>query len=545
MFKLHRFNIRSRLFFLSALPIISLLIALGLSYQAAQEKDRQFDRLYQHHLLPLSDILAIHGILRQDGLDQLRRYRTGWASQKDTVTQIDMFMVQVKEHWARYQQSQAQSSEPLNQQAEQELIKAIELYQQWISRAGTDAITVRILNESTFNNEINQVLVPLGETLSQLITLQISKAEEVQQEATNLTATMMRFYVFGGALWILALMTFGWLIQRSIQKPLRDLRTGIQQLAHSSDLTTQVKVQGQDEIAQTAVALNSMVDSFRHLIIEIEQSSVDLRQNAKHMLAVSETVELKASNQTLQTNNVTQAMNEMGDAIGSVSEHTHFAQTVISQADELSVQGANTVQQASSGIKSLAKSIEDSAQIIRHLHQESSEISQVLTVIQTIAQQTNLLALNAAIEAARAGEAGRGFAVVADEVRNLSGNTEQATRSINDVLSRLQKGAHDAVAAMELANQQALNSVAFSDQSEYVLQHIRQAFEEVAKANQSITTASEQQANVAKQTQANIHNLSQETHGLQQQATQARAVSELLSKTSQQLRAKVKHFTTE
>lgn len=544
MFKLNQVKISTRLFCLSALPIISLLMVLFLSFQVAQQKDRLFDRLYQQHLLPLSDILATHSLLRQTGLDDLRRYRTGWASQNETVEKIESVLAQVGERWGAYQQQRGEAVDPLNQQADEQLEKAIQLYQQWISRAGTDAITVRILNESTFNNEINQVLVPLGETLNQLVNQQIGMAGEIQQEAASLTHSMVQFYLFGGVVWVALLVLLGWFIQHSIQQPLRQLREGIRQLVHSSDLTTQVVVQGRDEIAQTAQALNTMVNHFCHLIIEIENKSVELRQNAKRMLVVSETVESKSNNQSLQTAMVTQAMEEMSQAISAVSQHTQHAQTVIIQADELSLQGANTVQQASTRIKSLASVIEHSAQIIRHLHQESAEIAQVLSVIQSIAEQTNLLALNAAIEAARAGEAGRGFAVVADEVRNLSGNTEKATRSIGDVLSRLQQGADNAVKAMQSANVQALESVDFSNQSEAVLTHIRQAFEDIAQVNHSITTASVQQASVAHQTKQSIHSLSGDTLELEQQAKQAREVSEVLSQASGELREKVHHFVT-
>ncbi|NAW69112.1 HAMP domain-containing protein [Vibrio sp. V27_P1S3P104] len=544
MFRFNQVKISTRLFCLSALPIISLLVALFLSFQVTQQKDRLFDRLYQQHLLPLSEILATHSLLRQTGLDDLRRYRTGWAGQNETIDKIESLLAQVGEHWRAYQQQRGEAVDPLNQLADQQLESAIQLYQQWISRAGSDAITVRILNESTFNNEINHTLVPLGETLNQLVAQQIGMAGEVQTEAASLTHTMVQFYLFGGAIWISLLMLLGWLIQHSIQRPLHQLRAGIQRLANSSDLTTQVVVQGRDEIAQTAQALNRMVNHFCHLIIEIENKSVELRKNAKRMLLVSETVEEKSNNQSLQTESVTQAMEEMGQAISAVSQHTQYAQTVVTQADELSLQGANTVQQASMRIKNLASAIDHSAQIIRHLHQESTEITQVLGVIQNIAEQTNLLALNAAIEAARAGEAGRGFAVVADEVRNLSGNTEKATRSISDVLSRLQQGADNAVNAMQSANQQALESVDFSNQSEQVLNHIRQAFEDVAQVNRSITTASEQQALVAQQTKQSIHSLSGDTQDLEQQAKQAREVSEMLSQASGELRDKVHHFVT-
>lgn len=545
MFKLNQIRISTRLFCLSALPIISLMLALFLSFQVTQQKDRLFDRLYQQHLLPLSEILVVHSLLRQTGLDDLRRYRTGWAGQKETIEKIDNMLAQVKERWGEYQQQRGEVVDPVNQQADEQLEQALALYQKWISRAGTDAITVRILNESTFNNEINQVLVPLGETLNRLFSQQIGMAGEVQEEATNLTHSMVQFYLLGGAIWIVLLMLLGWFIQHSIQRPLRYLRAGIQQLAHSSDLTTQVAVQGRDEIAQTAQALNTMVNHFCHLIIEIEQKSVDLRQNAKRMLTVSETVEAKSNSQSLQTENVTQAMEEMSQTINAVSQHTQYAQTVITHADELSIQGVETVQQASTRINNLANILNDSAQIIRHLHQESTEIAQVLDVIQNIAEQTNLLALNAAIEAARAGEAGRGFAVVADEVRNLSGNTEQATHSIGQVLSRLQQGADNAVRVIQSANQQALESVDFSNQSEQVLHHIRQAFEDVAQVNRSITTASEQQASVAKQTKLSIHSLSSDTYDLEQQAKQAREASKVLSEASGELREKVHHFVTE
>ncbi|MGT0149228.1 MCP four helix bundle domain-containing protein [Vibrio metschnikovii] len=135
MFKLNQFNISTRLFCLSALPIISLLVALGLSFEAAQEKDRQFTRLYQQHLLPLSDILATHSLLRQEGLDDLRRYRTGWSKSKRYRRKIEQLINQVETHWTAYQRTQSGVLDPLSQQADEQLQKAIELYQQWISRA--------------------------------------------------------------------------------------------------------------------------------------------------------------------------------------------------------------------------------------------------------------------------------------------------------------------------------------------------------------------------------------------------------------------------
>ncbi|WP_099611079.1 HAMP domain-containing protein [Vibrio fujianensis] len=300
MFRFNQVKISTRLFCLSALPIISLLVALFLSFQVTQQKDRLFDRLYQQHLLPLSEILATHSLLRQTGLDDLRRYRTGWAGQNETIDKIESLLAQVGEHWRAYQQQRGEAVDPLNQLADQQLESAIQLYQQWISRAGSDAITVRILNESTFNNEINHTLVPLGETLNQLVAQQIGMAGEVQTEAASLTHTMVQFYLFGGAIWVSLLMLLGWLIQHSIQRPLHQLRAGIQRLANSSDLTTQVVVQGRDEIAQTAQALNRMVNHFCHLIIEIENKSVELRKNAKRMLLVSETVEEKSNNTNLE-----------------------------------------------------------------------------------------------------------------------------------------------------------------------------------------------------------------------------------------------------
>lgn len=539
---LNRLKIPTRLLLLGGIPMAGLLLVLLASYQVSVSKDVLFDRLYNNHLVILGDVLASQRLLQQTALDEIRRYRTGWASQDATQTSVTQLLEQAEAHWAAYQAIRPDPESELNQQADQQFTRAIQIYREWIQPAGTDALFIRILNESTFNSEIAQRLNSLGQTLDQLVQTQISTATEVQEEAAQLTAHLAIGYLFGGTAMVLGSLLLVWRIQRSIKGPLYALRDLILAVEQKSDLTLRVNIQGQDEVSEAAQALNTMLSHFQELIQDMERNADTLKDHATRMQSISQEVSHSALNQAGETDQMATAISQMSRAISDVAENAGSAAQLASKADQLSQEGVQRVSDSMAIIENLATRIEDAANIITGLHKESANITQVLGVIQNIAEQTNLLALNAAIEAARAGEAGRGFAVVADEVRNLSASTAAATDSIQDMVQQLQNQADKAVDAMQDASQQAHDSVNVARNSDQALQAIRQSVQDIATVNAGISTATEQQKQAADQTRGGIEQLNQAVTRLSSEAEESTRISQELTELAVALRSKVRHF---
>lgn len=539
---LNRLKIPVRLLLLGGIPLVGLLVVLLVSFRISETKDGLFDRLYEEHLLVVSDILVVQRLLQQDALNEVRLYRSGWASQDNTITAVNHVLEQAALAWQTYQARRSGSESELNIKADEEFEKALALYREWVQPAGTDALFVRILNDSTFNREADSRINSFGETLNELIQVQLDEAGHVQQEADALTHMLAQAYLYGGTLLFLGSMLLNWRIQASIQKPLRALRDLILVVEKDSDLRLRAPVKGNDEVAETANALNTLLSHFQELIQDMEQSANKVKRHATRAQDISVQVSKSSSMQAEETVQMSAAVSQMSSAILDVAQNAGTAANLAEHADQLSQNGVQRVENSMCTIESLAVRIEDAAKIISGLHQDSANITQVLGVIQSIAEQTNLLALNAAIEAARAGDAGRGFAVVAGEVRNLSNSTANAITSIQELVNQLQQQADHAKHAMEEASSHARESVNHAHESNTALQAIRSAVQDISQVNASIFMATEQQKSSVELTLNGIQELNQSVTGLSNDAGESSRISQELTELAVTLREKVRHF---
>ncbi|WP_371915264.1 methyl-accepting chemotaxis protein [Pseudomonas sp. PA27(2017)] len=260
------------------------------------------------------------------------------------------------------------------------------------------------------------------------------------------------------------------------------------------------------------------------------------------MSAVSAQVSRTATLQGDQTNMVATAVHEMSMAVQEVANNALSAASSAANANRQAREGGVLVQASVDSVEGVSLSVAEAGEVINSLHAQSDEISKVLGVIQAIAAQTNLLALNAAIEAARAGEAGRGFAVVADEVRGLASNTQTATESIRELIDSLQGGARAAVGVMQQSREHVQECVQRAGDAGQALASIISAVESIASGNEQISTATEEQTSVANEISQNVSQLNDSIAEVVSGAEQSLAASRDLAQMANRLHQQTQRF---
>ncbi|MEE2732919.1 MAG: methyl-accepting chemotaxis protein [Pseudomonadota bacterium] len=332
--------------------------------------------------------------------------------------------------------------------------------------------------------------------------------EDVQQERN---ALMGKLAAILGVL-LLVLIGIIFLLIQSITKPLKQTLHRMGEIASGDgDLTVHLTADGNDELASLSLRFNQFVDKIRDLIVNVDQSVKQLLDSVNGLSQATDHTARSIQSQQSETELVATAMNEMSSAASEIARNADQASTHAHEASREAAGSLDIVLQTSREVTALAGNMETSARAISLLKQETQNIDNVLNVIQGIAEQTNLLALNAAIEAARAGEQGRGFAVVADEVRALASKTQVSTKEINDMIQRLQQGASEAVAAMEDSVEKSQATVAATQKAEGALNTVTNAIQTINAMNAQVAVASEEQSSVSEEINRNVTNIAQLT----------------------------------
>ncbi|MBV2130807.1 methyl-accepting chemotaxis protein [Arsukibacterium indicum] len=527
---LSKLKISQRILLLGLLPLVVLALVLVASFWAAQTKDKLFHQLYDQHLVILADVMSAQKLLQQQGLIEIRKYRTGWASAENTRTTVLAQLAQAQQHWQSFSEKRPQLAEENSYQAlDDAFAGAIKQYEEWLAFAGTDALLVRILNESTINAEIERRITGFTDLADAFIQQQIAAGAIVRDQSVTFTDRLVTVYLFGGVLLLLAIAALVFAIQRSVSGPLNGLQLLLLQVARQSNLQLRANEQGNDEIALAARALNTMLQSFSDLIRNLSSSAGALSEQSEQVFSVSEEVSTGSVRQSGQVSQVAAAVEQMTMAIRQVAHNGKDASSRAQQAEQFSHDGSLVAACSMTTTEQLEQKMLQASNVISQLQKDSAQISGVLEVIRKISEQTNLLALNAAIEAARAGEAGRGFSVVADEVRMLSASTQQATESIRDMISQLQQQADSAVAAMAQAAAQASESVGQSRQTDQMFRQIAAAVKEIVQLNAEISVATDEQQQVATAIADSITLLNDDIRQLSNSAERSSDASEQLN----------------
>lgn len=315
--------------------------------------------------------------------------------------------------------------------------------------------------------------------------------------------------LINAVLFIISMILVTVFMRKIVVKPLLDMRDTMEQVKKNSDLSQRLPIRCGDEISQLSAAFNSMLGNFSSSLGQVADTSSQLDTATHKISAVAQQTMAAVIQQRTETESVLNGIHNLENSVQNVRNAANGAAEASVVADQAAASGAQTTKNAIDGIYYLVNEIERASEVIKRLDEKSNGVGTVLDVIKGLAEQTNLLALNAAIEAARAGEQGRGFAVVADEVRTLATRSHQATEEIEKIVEQLQKEAKDAVVVMEAAKDSAEQRRTQVQSADEGLNIIADRVAHIRELNAEMATAADNQSTVAQHVGQSVGNISQ------------------------------------
>jgi len=459
--------------------------------------------------------------------------------QQKTIELLAMRNKQINDAQAIYEKL---ISDPNERNLYNQYVQLLGQYRELESRMKTLTLANKVdelqdlLNKDMLSNsdQMNAVLIKLVEiNTAQLMQVKKQAAEEYESAFDMVIALLVAA--------TLLTLVFAWMLIKSITTPIAVALHAAETIAQGN-LTQPIKVDGTDEAGRLLQAMKTMQDKLRDTLQRISGSATQLASAAEELNAVTDESARGLVQQNNEIEQAATAVNEMTSAVEEVARNATSTSEASRNATASAGDGRDLVLETVGAIERMSGDVKETAELIGNLANESRDIGKVLDVIRGLADQTNLLALNAAIEAARAGEAGRGFAVVADEVRALAHRTQQSTSEIERMIDSIQGGTEQAVTSMRNSTERAESTLSIAKGAGLALDTINIAVEEINERNLVIASAAEEQAQVAREVDRNLVNIrdlsAQSTTG----ANQTSAASTELSRLAVDLNSMVGRF---
>jgi methyl-accepting chemotaxis protein len=507
-------SVGQRLSILVGLPLAAILLIVVSSLAAFARINAGVGQIYDARVVPLTELKKVNDAYGIDMVMAINKATIGMMTPAEAYELLTRAEKQARENLATYEKL------PLLPE-ERKLIDEISMHtEKALRRVDAAARVLEPLGDSMkltdkgdpvimeYNGDLYEYIDPITSRLQKLIDMQLDAAQQERAAAQKIYDAI--FVVFGAIVVaaVAIMVLFGTWVARSISRPLNTLRSAIETTERNRDLTVRVNIDQNDEIGRVAHAFEAMVNRFRDILSDVRETSAHLQQSAQQLANNTEQTREGASLQMRETDQVATAATEMTHAIEEVSRNAHKAADAANNANRETESGNKVLDDALASINNLSNRIDTAGQVIKRVETDSASIGSVLDVIRGIAEQTNLLALNAAIEAARAGEQGRGFAVVADEVRSLAQRTQESTQEIQGMIERLQAGAREAVRSMADGTEEMQRTITQAARAGESLAAIKRAVALINDMNTQIASATEEQMTVSQEISRNVVNIS-------------------------------------
>jgi methyl-accepting chemotaxis protein len=544
-------SVGQRLAILVALPLAVILLMVISSLASFAKINAGVGHIYDDRVVPLTVLKKVNDAYAIDMVTAVNKATIGMMTPREAVKLIRSAELQAKDNWALYQKSQLSA-------AEQKLVDEISTHtDKALRRIGDAGSLLEPMGDSMkltdngdpvigeYNGDLYEYIDPITSRLQQLIDIQLDTAKQERVAAQSIYDNAFKIFIGVTVLAAAIMVLFGSWVGRSISAPLNELRNAIETTERSRDLTVQISIDQNDEIGRVASAYQAMMTRFREILRDVRDTSSDLQHNATQLANTTELTREGVTVQMRETDQVATASTEMTHAIEEVSRNAHQAADAANNANYETEKGNKVLEDAIKSIHSLAARIDAAGQVIKRVETDSASIGSVLDVIRGIAEQTNLLALNAAIEAARAGEQGRGFAVVADEVRSLAQRTQESTQEIQGMIERLQGGAREAVRSMADGSEEMERTMAQAALAGESLSAIKQAVSLINDMNTQIASATEEQMAVSQEISRNVVNISDVAKSSSHSVQEVERASRELTAAASKLAGLVNEFRTD
>lgn len=546
---LKNLTIKLRLTILTAFALLLLVILSVISVSAINKAAQSLDTVYHDRLIPTGQLGRIQQELQNVRAELLLSFQHDPSQPMSNshdhpvnqhLEEVNGSLKRVDTDWKAYLSTYLTPEEKqLADKASQQLST---LLNQGVNPTLTALQRQDYANANrTLLTSLQPAASALDGTLERMLALQVGIAEQEYQKAEQSYHHTLMIDIATTLVALAVLTLLSWSIIHGISAAVTKLEQASTRLA-DGDLSARTHDRSSDELGRISNAFDRMAERFQQTINQVAGSSSQLAAAAEETSAISVQTGTGVRQQQHEIEQVATAMHEMTTTVQDVARNASSAAESSRQAEQEAQQGRQLATRTIDAIQSLAEEVERAAQVIQRLEQESDSISSVLTVIQGIAEQTNLLALNAAIEAARAGEQGRGFAVVADEVRALASRTQQSTSEIQNMITRLQDGTGEAVSVMQVSREKARQGVDAVGLAGDRLLAITDAVTHISDINAQIASAAEEQSSVAEEINRNITNVSDIGRQTSTASEQSAVTSQELARLAADLQELISHF---
>ena len=542
-------SVGQRLAILVGVPLAIIIVLVISSLSSFAVINKGIGQIYDERVVPLTQLKSM-----MDGyttiINAINKADNGLVNPDEALTELEHGQKTIKDSWLQYtkgalnkeESAAVKATEALFPEADNLVIEAAGVLEEMGDTLQFDEDGDTLITD--YNGDMFEYVDPIAEQIASLIELQLKIAKQERVAAQQVYDDSFNLSITIGGIAIIIMVASGIWVGRSISRPLNELRELIEKADRDKDLTVKVCIDQKDEIGQVASAFQRMMDRFREIISDVGTTSGQLQEYANTLSNTTEQTREGVAVQTRETDQVATASTEMTHAIEEVNRNAQQAAEAAAEANRETDEGTQVLEITIRSINNLSTQINSASEVINRVASDSAAIGSVLDVIRGIAEQTNLLALNAAIEAARAGEQGRGFAVVADEVRSLAQRTQESTQEIQEMIERLQSGTQDAVKTMADGTEVMERTVAEAEKAGSSLVAISSAVAMITDMNSQIALATDEQMTVSQEISRNVVNISDVAKSSEHSVEEVDQASTELKEAANRLAKMVGEFTT-